>query len=217
VTSAVPPPPSGPQDGPPRRLGELLYRDRAQPPISEKEWVELIDGIAARDVRALHGLYERTHRLVFTLALRTTSRREVAEEITLDVFNDVWRHAATYDPATGSVLGWIMTRVRSRALGRLQLDDPTPGGSGPDEGTLSTSPMDVDEGASLRVQGRLLREALMALNPAEREAVETFLAESRTPEAIAARLNQPVDMVTVRIRSGLDKLRHALARTMGPR
>jgi CheY-like chemotaxis protein len=87
--------------------------------IPEKEWVGLLEAIAAGEMRALHAVYERTHHLVFTLAIRITNSRDTAEEITLGVFNDVWHRAATYDPAAGSVVAWIMTRARRQELETL--------------------------------------------------------------------------------------------------
>jgi RNA polymerase sigma-70 factor (ECF subfamily) len=78
-------------DGTTRTLSDLLYADKAKTRVSEKEWVELVQSIAAGDQLALHALYERTHRLVFTLIMRITHNRETAEELTLDVFHDVWR------------------------------------------------------------------------------------------------------------------------------
>lgn len=51
---------------------------------------------------SFQALYERMHRLVFTLTVRITNNRETAEELTLDVFHDVWRRAARYDPAGGA-------------------------------------------------------------------------------------------------------------------
>ena len=71
---------------------------------------------------ALRELYQRTHRLVFTLTMRICGHREIAEELTLDVFHDVWRHASRYDAAGGSVVGWIMNQARSRAIDRLRFE-----------------------------------------------------------------------------------------------
>ena len=99
-------------------LGDLLYADKT-PPVSEADWVELVRCVAAGNQRSLHELYERTHRLVFTLILQITHNRKASEELTLDVFHDVWRRASTYD-AAGSVVGWIMDKARSRALDRLK-------------------------------------------------------------------------------------------------
>ena len=57
----------------------------------------LVEAIAAGDQLALHALYERTHRVVYTLIVRMISNRETAEDLTLDVFHDVWRQASRYD------------------------------------------------------------------------------------------------------------------------
>jgi RNA polymerase sigma-70 factor, ECF subfamily len=94
-------------------LGDVLYADRSGAPALEREWVALVQAVAKADQLALHALYERAHRIVFTLSLRITHGRETAEEVTLDVFHDVWRRASAYDPANGTVLGWIMNQARS--------------------------------------------------------------------------------------------------------
>src|SRR6202008_670434 len=101
------------------------------------QWAALVRAVAGGDQAALHGLYERAHRAVFALALRITRSRENAEEVTLDVFLDVWRRADAYDPANGTVLGWIMNQARSRAIDRLRFErrkkrvDPEAGDSLP--------------------------------------------------------------------------------------
>src|SRR6266851_9260003 len=105
-----------------RTLGDVLYIDEAKVHVSEKDWVGLVQSIAAGDQLALHSLYEQMHRIVFTLIVRITNNRETAEELTLDVFYDVWRRASTYDPADGSVVGWIMNQARSRAIDRLRFE-----------------------------------------------------------------------------------------------
>src|SRR5581483_8330980 len=86
-------------------LGDVIYRDRNRTRVSEEEWVRLVREVAAGDQAALHSIYERTNRIVFTLILRITANRETAEELTIDIFHDVWRRASTYDPANGSVTG----------------------------------------------------------------------------------------------------------------
>jgi RNA polymerase sigma-70 factor (ECF subfamily) len=214
VGSATPPR-QDQNDGPRGTLGDLLYADKAKTPVSEKDWIELVQSIAAGEQRALHALYERTHRIVFTLIVRITHNRETAEELTLDVFHDVWRRAAKYDAAGGSVVGWIMNQARSRAIDRLRFeqrkkrvnqhaDDPLP--------AAATS--DPHETCDLKEQGRLLRQALTVLTPEERQVIETAFFSELTYDEVAARLNQPLGTVKTRVRAGLLKLRQALAKTV---
>src|SRR5918994_2616250 len=106
----------------PGTLGAVVYANASKALVSEGEWVLLVRSVAAGDQGALHALYERTHRAVFTYVMRITVNRETAEEVTLDVFHDVWRHASRYQEADGTVLGWIMIQARSRAIDRLRFD-----------------------------------------------------------------------------------------------
>ena len=62
---------------------------RGQALVPEAEWVALVESITAGDQAALHVLYERSHRLVFSLMVRIVASRETAEELTLDVFHAV--------------------------------------------------------------------------------------------------------------------------------
>jgi RNA polymerase sigma-70 factor (ECF subfamily) len=131
--------------------------------------------------------------------------------VTLDVFHDVWRRAATYDPADGSVVGWIMNQARSRAIDRLRYEQRKKRVGGPaDSLPPPAAPRGPHEALDVMEQGRLLHEALLALAPGEREAIEmAFFSELSYVEA-AARLNQPVGTVKTRIRSGLRKLQQVL-------
>ena len=202
-----------PRDDTPETLGDLLYADKAKSRISEKDWVELVRAIATGNQQALHALYQRTNRLVFTLMMRITASRQSAEELTLDVFHDVWRRASRYDPADGSVLGWIMNQAQSRAIDRVRFEKRKKRRNGhadspPDEGAAS----DFEEFADLEQQGHILRNALAVLTPEERQAIETAFFSELTYSETATRLNQPVGTVKTRIRSALQKLREALAK-----
>lgn len=203
-------PPGGRADAPPGTLRDVLYAGRRQPPPSEAEWAGLVERIASGDQVALHLLYQRAHRLVFTLAVRITGGRESAEEVTLDVFHDVWRRARDYDAENGTVLGWIMNQARSRSIDfvrfeqrkkRLQRDDPC------EEAAVATDPRDVLE---FRQEAEALRAAVTGLAPAQRQAVEQAFFSELTHAEVAARLNQPLGTVKTRIRAALQKLRLVL-------
>jgi len=196
----------------PKTLGDVLYAGKSKAVPSEKEWVALVQRVAAGDQPALHGLYERTHRLVFTLTMRLTGSRETAEELTLDVFHDVWRRASRYDPANGTVLGWIMNQARSRAIDRVRFEqrkkrvDPQARDQAP--------AIEADDGRDVlefKQQCQALRAALSSLTPGERQAIEAAFFSEMTYAEVAARFDQPLGTVKTRIRSGLQKLRHALA------
>lgn len=212
--ASAPPPNQDPRPGE-TTLGDLLYANKAQAPVPEKDWVALVQSIGRGDQLALHALYARTHRIVFTLIMRITGNRETAEELTVDVFHDVWRRAPVYAPDGGPVVGWILNQARSRAIDRLRFDQRKKRVNnhtdGPPAVTAETSP---PEAFDVREQGRLLRQALEALTPHERQAIETAFFSELTYREVAARLDQPVGTVKTRIRSGLRKLRQLLGGTL---
>jgi DNA-directed RNA polymerase specialized sigma24 family protein/quercetin dioxygenase-like cupin family protein len=161
-------------------LGDVLYPDKSKAREPEQAWVRLVRSVAAGDQLALHALYERAHRPVFTLIVRITANREIAEDLTLEVFRDVWWRASAYDPAQGTVLAWIMSQARYRAVDSLP----------------SAAPAAAADVLGSRKQSSALRAALVVLRPDERDAIEAAFFAGTT---------------TTGVRSGLHKLRQALA------
>jgi RNA polymerase sigma factor (sigma-70 family) len=104
----------------PATLGDVLYANPAERPLPERDWIVLANLIASGDQRALRQLYERTYRLVFSLIARITKSCEAADDLTIEVFHDIWRTAPGYDPARGSVLGWVMNLAREKGLERVR-------------------------------------------------------------------------------------------------
>lgn len=191
-------------------LGSLLFADATKPRLAESHWVALVRSTADANEAAFSELYARTHRLVFTLIMRIVENRDVAEELTLDVFHDVWRRAASYDASGGTVLGWMMNQARSRAIDRLRFENrrkrtnPYPGE--PDTSESSTADASVDH----RQKRQQLRQALLALTSDERQAIEIAFFCECTYAEVATRLDEPPGTIKTRIRSALRKLREAL-------
>ena len=193
-----------------RTLGELLYADKGKARVPESEWVALVRAVAAGDEIALRALYERAHPVVFTLIMRITANRQTADELTVDVFYEVWRRATTYDPVAGPVLGWIIHQARSRALDRLRYERRKKR-VGADQGDPGSAAVGEDSqvAVEMRDQSRLLQTALAVLTAKERQAIELAFFSELTQAETAARLGQPLGTIKTRIRSGLEKLRRA--------
>lgn len=198
----------------PRTLGDLLYADRQKRRVSEEEWVALVRSIATGDQTALRALYERAHRIVFTLTLRISGDRSTAEELMIDVFHDVWRRAATYDPQNGPVIGWMMNQARSRAIDRLRYEQRKKRVA-PAAGATLTEAVTESTAESLDDQRKLV-SGLDTLTADERQAIETAFFAELTYAETAKRLNQPLGTIKTRIRSGLEKLRRAFEDRMRP-
>jgi len=170
-------------------LGDLLFADPSIAGISEKHWLALVHAIGAGDEAALRSLHAKTYPVVFTYLLRLTGNRDLASELSLEVYQDVWCEAPVFDGAEGPVLGWIMRQARAAALSS--------------RGTRCSDNRPVPE-------DHRLQRALATLTVPEREAIEACLLEGLSYSEMASHWQQPIGTIRSRIRSGLAKLHQAL-------
>ena len=78
--------------------------------------VQLQDGVND----ALAVLFERYNRLVFSIALKVVRDRGEAEDVTQNVFLEIYRSVAQFDPAKGSTKVWLLQYAYHRAFNRKQ-------------------------------------------------------------------------------------------------
>ncbi|MEX1219199.1 MAG: sigma-70 family RNA polymerase sigma factor [Solirubrobacterales bacterium] len=102
--------------------------DYLMPVLTQKAEPEqiLADRLKGRDQLALSDVYELYSRPVFIFINRFTGDRNSAEDIQQQVFLEVWQKASKFDPGRGSMLTWIMTIARSRALDHARRRVPEP-------------------------------------------------------------------------------------------
>jgi len=172
-----------------------------------------LDRMRRGDADALAELYDRHARPIYSLALRILQDAADAEDIVQEVLSQAWRQAGRFDASRGHVSAWLLTMARSRAIDRLRARR-----SRPDRGSEMQPLVDLPD-AALAIDVQLVsaeqvarvRAALDALPLLQRVAIELAYFEGLTHVEIAARLEQPLGTVKTRIRSGLMKLREALA------
>lgn len=173
----------------------------------ERIWNGYVRRIAAADQGALASLYDATNRLIYGMALRIVGNPADAEEVTLDIYTQVWRSAGNFDEQRGSVVAWLTTMARSRAIDRLRTgtnrsrrEEPLAVVETPVAGQAPAQPG----------IGREVRAALKTLTPEQREAIELAYWYGYSHAELAARLGQPLGTVKTRIRMGMMKLRSQL-------
>ena len=82
--------------------------------------------IATGDPRALGELYDRFAARIYFLARSVSGDATVAEDITHDVFLDLWRFAGRFDPESGGAVAWLLTAAHRRALEAAAPSAPVP-------------------------------------------------------------------------------------------
>lgn len=155
------------------------------------------------DPAALGEFYDLYAGLVNGLALRILRDAAEAEDLVQEVFIQVWRQAARYDPGRGSPEAWLCTIARSRALDRLRrraARREEPGDPPPASASERPRPEEV----------LAVRKALEGLSRDQRAALELAYYEGLTQTEIANRLGQPLGTVKTRMRTALMRLREVL-------
>jgi RNA polymerase sigma-70 factor (ECF subfamily) len=176
--------------------------------------VALLRRVGAGDERALAALYDRWAGTVHALARRIVREDAEADDVVEDTFWQLWRQAARYDPARGSVSAWLLTVARSRALdrrrarARLREDqEDEPGSLGALAADAGASPLDATVASDRR---RIVRAALDGLPGEQREALELAYYGGLSQTEIAERTGTPLGTVKTRMRLALRKLRDGL-------
>ena len=104
-------------------MGQLPSGRRYALSKDEMELVNLIDEIGRKNERALTEFYDRTKAFVFSLASRILSDKKDAEDISLEVFMQVWNSASNYDCNRSAPMPWLIMITRSRSIDHLRSKD----------------------------------------------------------------------------------------------
>lgn len=181
--------------------------------VHEQEWGQLIALTAQGDQAALATLYDCTSPQVYGLVLKILDNREAAEEVTLDVYTQVWRQAHTYDETRGSPGGWLMTIARTRAIDRYRAGAAERGRIQ----SLDTVEFFASDGETPeqdlagQERRRYVQQALKILTSEQRQAIALAYFYGLSQSEIADKLLLPLGTVKTRMRLGMMKLRDALA------
>lgn len=175
---------------------------------------ELMEALPRGDERALGTLYDRHGSRLFALCLRILRDPTEAEELTGDIFLELWRRPERYDPQRGNLLAYLITLTRSRAIDRLRARkrdrrifvDQDDAAARREAAPAATPLEDV---AARECRDRVGR-AIATLAPEQRRAIELAFYDGLSHSEIAAALREPLGTVKSRIRNGLVRLRDSL-------
>jgi RNA polymerase sigma-70 factor, ECF subfamily len=167
----------------------------------------LLARICQRDEQALGLLYDRYGTLVYSIALRITHDRAVAEEITQDVFHAIWRSVGGFQIG-GNAAAWLSGIARHRAIDATRARGYRMHARtvGFDDANIAHNSGHIDG----RADALTLHAALRALPTKQREAIELAYYGGLTRAGIAAQLGAPIGTVNSRLRLGLVALRQWL-------
>ena len=170
--------------------------------------------VTRQDENALGALYDRFSRLVYSMALNVVNDEAAAEEITQDVFLNVWKKASSYDVSHAKVVTWIASIARHRAIDILRARSVRPVNqefSWEEEPLLEiASPLDVEKEAELHQRQQKVRLALTKLPQDQRKVMALAYFGGYSHSEMAKMLNEPIGTVKTRLRLAMQKLRQFL-------
>ncbi len=180
-------------------------------PQVSNELDALLRRVASHDVDAFAAFYDQTRTRVFGLVSRVLRDPGYSEETTQDVYLQVWRNAANFNPAVGSALAWLMTLAHRRAVDRVRAEQAaTARESRYGAATTEPSADVVADSAILADERRQVMECLDSLTGAQRECIELAYYGGLTYSQVSERLSANLATVKSRMRDALRSLRDCL-------
>ncbi len=163
---------------------------------------------ALSDEASLRSAYDAHGALVYSFCRRALGD-DRAKDVTQEVFVSAWRARHRFDPAKGSLAGWLMGIAKNRLIDNIRAEkrhsDRRADG---DDREIPVEPA-VD-----RIGDRMLvADALKTLPERSRTVIEMAYFDGLTHQEISDRTDLPLGTVKSDIRRGLARLRHHLQPT----
>jgi RNA polymerase sigma-70 factor (ECF subfamily) len=170
----------------------------------------LMERIAAGEREALRQLYQATSAKLFGVCLRILSDREESEDVLQDVYVTIWRRADRFDGARASVMTWVSTIARNRAIDRLRARGPMAYAEQVDDLEIADGQDSAETLLSAADDRNRLHGCMSELDDRTQKVIRTAFFEGVTYEALAKSMDAPLGTVKSWIRRGLAKLKGCL-------
>lgn len=174
----------------------------------------LLNAIAGGAVWAMDVLYQRYHRILYSLAYRMVADHQIAEDLLQESFLAIWRRSTSYSPSSGAARSWLISILHHRAIDHLRrvrrhssiVEAPL------EELELdeTTAFPDVWGEAWRSITSSQVRAALMQIPTEQRMVIELAYFQGWTHTEIAEGTQTPLGTVKARMRLGLNHLKRAL-------
>jgi RNA polymerase sigma-70 factor (ECF subfamily) len=160
---------------------------------------------------ALAEVYRRHGGAVHSLSRRILRSDPSAEEITQEVFLDLWKHPEKFDAQRGTLRSFLLARTHGKSVDFVRSEVARRKREERTSRETATAGYDIDHEVWDMAVADQVKEALGALPPELRQPIELAYFGGHTYREVAEMLQQPEGTIKSRIRSGLGRLRINLA------
>jgi RNA polymerase sigma-70 factor, ECF subfamily len=183
-----------------------IAAERRSPTAKDNSDDALVAKIASGNRLAMQVLFARHHARIYRFVLRLIGSEALAEDVTSEVFLDVWRQAHRFE-ARSAVTTWLLAIARYKALAEMRRRYEAS-----DEGTVDASDPADDPEATFAVKhrGEILRNCLTRLSPRHREIIDLVYYHEKSVQEAADILGVPGNTVKTRMFHARKKLSQLL-------
>jgi RNA polymerase sigma-70 factor, ECF subfamily len=194
-----------------RRKGRIIS-------VSEATREETCDRLTALFGRVISGeqaafaeFYDSTASRVHGIVERCLIDYSQSEEVTQEVYLEIWRKARSFDRSKGEVLGWIFTIGRRSAIDRVRASYSARNRDNAIGFRDRQIEFDsVSEAAEVHLEQGRAKEATAVLTSLQRETIELVHFDGSSDNEVAEGLGLPVNTVKSRMTDGLVRMRKKL-------
>lgn len=206
-----------PEPGPPSRQGPDMSAMAAGPvpwhrlAVRDGPWDQLLLASGAGDRASFDTLARQCRTILHVRALRVVKDVDDADEVVQESLLEVWRNAARYDPARGSVVTWMGQIVRHRAIDHVRSTSARTAREL--RAAHGSSAVDIDdtvESVLLSDDHDTVRDALGGLTDLQLQAVTLVYYDGLTLRQAAAWAGVPLPTMKTRVRDAVARLRSLL-------
>jgi RNA polymerase sigma-70 factor (ECF subfamily) len=182
--------------------------ESTQLPTSKED---LLGRVAQGDQKAFAALYDEISPRVFGLVRRLLVDHSQSEEVTQEVFLEIWQNATRYEPAKGGALTWVLTMAHRRAVDRIRASQASRNRD------LKIGVRDfvadydnVADTVEVTIESERVKEAMSQLTELQRQAVTLAYYGGYSHSEVSEMLKVPIGTVKTRLRDGMIRLRDEL-------
>lgn len=186
-----------------------LHTTEGESPVTSQQ--DLLERVAQGDQRAFAALYDQISPRVFGLVKRLLRDHAQSEEVTQEIFLEIWQSATRFDPNKGGAATWILTMAHRRAVDRIRSSQ-----SSRDRDTrigIRDFKPDYDhvaETIEIRIEHERVEKAMSRLTELQRQAVTLAYYGGYSHSEVSEMLSVPIGTVKTRLRDGMIRLRDEL-------
>lgn len=166
----------------------------------------LIDRVLVREQQAMTEIFDRYAGLVYSVALRVLKDNGQAEDVTQEIFFQLWRSPDRFSATRGSLASWLLVVARNRAIDRLRQRKY---GEPVDEMTVDSA-TNLENEAERSIMMQRVQSIMADLPSDQQKSLQMAFFEGLSHSEIAEKTGQPLGTIKTRIRSALASLRKRL-------